>query len=427
VTDATKLMTYTLPRRDLCSIDAASQLDMVEVDMFSTTPLPVEIPELPLPYRIFATGFSAQKAADDSLSLSLCSRSASRPVDPDKLKHDDQAKCHMFSDSRVSGGAGLGAFQNFAVVRPGQQIIFARDVVLQSDSWQTNIRQRVLGNTYSSLGNLLAIDLAAPGSYKEQLTAKIQKVLPFNIDDRFDPMMPITQKKDDLRFLSLEKSKEMVGVRMIDFTKDVPAPENVNLSMNGSNVDLHSSWALRPVLVLETKTADPMTKLVFSRGEIAVKPRKPTDPEPNTEELGLEMLVFERRAAASPDEPFVRTGGAACTVTYTFRVIADFPCYRAFDPKRPMRSSAAAKMQASQLLVGNFAGRDGQGIAFPDFCQKSEPIILKPEGDAFVPAFPTTKTVGDEDDFKRTVTCGPLNSSEDLGGVIKHKKKPSAG
>ena len=84
VTDATKLMTYTLPRRDLCSIDAASQLDMVEVDMFSTTPLPVEIPELPLPYRIFATGFSAQKAADDSLSLSLCSRSASRPVDPDK-------------------------------------------------------------------------------------------------------------------------------------------------------------------------------------------------------------------------------------------------------------------------------------------------------------------------------------------------------
>ena len=183
-------------------------------------------------------------------------------------------------NSRVSGGAGLGAFQNFAVVRPGQKIVFARDVVLQSDSWQTSIRQRVLGDTYSSRGNLLAIDLPAPGSYKEQLTPRIRKVVPFNIDDRFDPMMPITQKKDDLRFLSLEKSNETVGVRMIDFTREVPAPDNVNLSMNGSNVDLHSSWALRPVLVLETKTADPMTKLVFSRGEIAVKPRKPTDPEP---------------------------------------------------------------------------------------------------------------------------------------------------
>ena len=427
VTDATKLMTYTLPRRDLCSIDAASQLDMVEVDMFSTTPLPVEIPELPLPYRIFATGFSAQKAADDSLSLSLCSRSASRPVDPDKLKHDDQARCHMFSDSRVSGGAGLGAFQNFAVVRPGEQIVFARDVVLKSDSWQTSVRQRVLGDTYSSRGNLLAIDLIAPGTYKEQLTARIRKVVPFDIDDRFDPMMPITKKKEDLRFLSLEKSNETVGVRMIDFSKGVPAPENVNLSVNGSNVDLHSSWALRPVLVLETKTADPMTKLVFSRGEIAGKPRKPTDPEPSSEALELEMLVFERRAAATPEEPFVKTGGAACTVTYTFRVNTDFPCSRAFDPKRPMRSSAAAKMQASQLLVGNFAGRDGQGIAFPDFCETSDPIILRPEGDTFMPATATTTTVGDEDYLRRTVTCGPLDSSQDLGKTIKHGKRPQAG
>ena len=100
-------------------------------------------------------------------------------------------------------------------------------------------------------------------------------MVPFDIDDRFDPMMPITKKKDDLRFLSLEKSNETVGVRMIDFSKGVPAPENVNLSVNGSNVDLHSSWALRPVLVLETKAADPMTRLVFSRGEIAGKPRKP--------------------------------------------------------------------------------------------------------------------------------------------------------
>jgi hypothetical protein len=197
--------------------------------------------------------------------------------------------------------------------------------------------------------------------------------------------------------------------------------------MNGSEVDLHPSWALRPVLVLETKGADPKTKLVFSRGEIAIDRSKPVDLETNTEALGLETLVFERSASASPDKPFVKTAGVACTVTYTFKTNTDFPCYRAFDPKRPMRSSAAAKMQASQLLVGHFAGRNGHGIAFPDFCRRSEPIILQPKDDAFVPI---SESIGDEDDFKRTVICNPLNSNEDAGGPIKHKanlRKPRAG
>jgi hypothetical protein len=92
-----------------------------------------------------------------------------------------------------------------------------------------------------------------------------------------------------------------------------------------------------------------------------------------------------------------------------------------------MRSSAAAKMQASQLLVGHFAGPYGHGIAFPDFCRRSEPIILQPKGDAFVP---TRESIGDEDDFKRTVACDPLNSTEDVGGPIKHKpsvRKPRTG
>ena len=430
--DAAKLLTYTLPQRDLCSVGAASQLTMVEVDMFATSPLPMEIPELSVPERIFATGFSAQKTADNSLSF--CSRSASRAVDPDDLKHDDQAKCHTFSERRVSAGAGLGAFQNFAVVRPGQQIIFARDVAQQPGSWWTRALQRVLGDTYSSGGVMLMVDLSASlssrdqlPSAKEPLSPRLRKIVPFSIDDRFDPMMPITRKKDDLRFLSLEKSKESVGVRMIDFAKDNPAVENMSLTMNGSEVDLHPSWALRPVLVLETKGADPRTKLVFSRGEIAVDRSKPVDLETNTEALSLEMLVFERSAAATSDKPFVKTAGTTCTVTYTFKTNTDFPCYRAFDPKRPMRSSAAAKMQASQLLVGHFAGPYGHGIAFPDFCRRSEPIILQPKGDAFVP---TREFIGDEDDFKRTVACDPLNSIEDVGGPIKHKpsvRKPRTG
>ena len=155
--------------------------------------------------------------------------------------------------------------------------------------------------------------------------------------------------------------------------------------MNGKEVSLHPSWGLRPVLVLETREPQPKTKLVFSRGEIAIDRNKPVDPEADTEALSLETLVFERNAHAAPNEPFVKAAGAACTVTYRFEVNTDFPCYRAFDPERPMRASAAAKMQASQLLVGHFAGPTGHGIAFPDFCLKAKPIILQAKGDTFAP------------------------------------------
>ena len=65
---------------------------------------------------------------------------------------------------------------------------------------------------------------------------KIQKIVPFDIHDRFDPMMPITRRKDDLRFLSLgaqlflglDASKEGSAFAMIDFAKENPGVENVN-------------------------------------------------------------------------------------------------------------------------------------------------------------------------------------------------------
>ena len=42
--DAARLFTNTLPKRDLCSDEAGSLLTMVEVDMFATSPLPMEMP-----------------------------------------------------------------------------------------------------------------------------------------------------------------------------------------------------------------------------------------------------------------------------------------------------------------------------------------------------------------------------------------------
>ena len=380
--DAARLLTYTLPKADLCSSAADSSLSMIEVDMFATSPLPMEIPGLPAMDNIFATAVSPKTHVPD---LSFCSRPASRSVKDevkDGVKDDDKAKCVPFAKSETSNGERLGAFQNFPVVRPGQQILFARDIAPPDGSLWASLSQNLFGIEHSPEGFMFQIDVAASASGDAPLVSTIAKPKRFNIDDRFDPMMPITRKRDDLRFLSLERTGSKVGVRMIDFAKDDPKVANVRLMMNGRDVDLHSSWAWRPVLVLETKGTVAKTKLVFSRGEIAPHPRASEtekDPEFETDSMKLETLVFEREVV-SPDKPFVKADGAACVVTYNFTYRAslrDFPCYRPFDPDRPMRASPAARMQASQLLVGQFAGRDGYGIAFPDFCL-SDP--LHPEG-----------------------------------------------
>ena len=184
------------------------------------------------------------------------------------------------------------------------------------------------GNAYSTGGVMLIVDAAAP-------TAPKLRIVPFDIPDLFDPMMPISRTKDDLRFLSLRISNEKVGVHIIDFAKNDPGVEDVNLSMSGTNVRLDKSWAFRPLQVLETRGASPKTKLVFSRGKIEVEPGKPVDPNANVETVRLETLVLERDAAAPPDTPFQVTGGASCAAKYTFKVNHDYPCHRTFDPNRP--------------------------------------------------------------------------------------------
>ncbi|QDF36590.1 hypothetical protein FJN17_02890 [Bradyrhizobium symbiodeficiens] len=399
--DAARLLTNTLPTRDLCSIDAGPSLTRVEIDMFASSPLPMEVPGSP--DIIYATSISPQKTKEHHLSF--CSRSASRKVEG---TDDDRSKCVTFPETEVRDGSGLGAFQSFPFVRPGQQIYFARDIAQRTDSPLTAIWQRAFGNTFSPEGALLVIDVAAPLAAKGPLSAKLKKIVRFNIDDRFDPMMPITRKVDDLRFLSLEASKSNVHLRTIDFARDNPSVGNVRLTMGNGDVELDRSWAERPMLVLETRDARPRTKLVFSRGEIAIEPGKPTA---TTEALKLETLVFERDAAAPSNTPFVKSAGAACRIVYEFEAgRTDWPCYRVFDPDRTMRASPATRMRASQMLVGRFTQGAGHGIAFPDLCLKSEPIILAPQGSTFVPVSETAGWKGPPR-FQRTITCEPLDAA----------------
>ena len=426
--DAARLLTYTLPEGDLCSEAAGSQLTMVEFNTFSTSPLPMEIPRRASD-GIFATGISLRPSGADAdkddrprdidfRELSFCTRSASRTVDSVREHEDDKSKCVPFPDQVDLNSSGLGAFQNFVTVRLGQQILFARDVVTSRDVplW-TKISQNVLGIEYSPKGVMLQIDVAAPSTVRGPVATRIKRK-EFNIPDRFDPMMPITRIRDDLRFLSLERTDDEVGLRLFNFAKEHPEEvEKVKLWMRDSEVTLHSSWALRPALVLETREDGLKTKLVFSRAEIAPQPKDPASVA-TTESLTLETLVFERKADAPPDVAFVETSGAACTIKYTFESHPEYPCYRSFDPTRPMRASPAASMQASQTLVGRFAGRGGYSLAFPDACLNAEPVmILKPMDTTFVPA-------SDEagwPDIQRHVSCHPIPSNADISRPIRHQ------
>lgn len=413
--DAARLLTNTSPIRDLCSVDAGPSLTRVEIDMFASSPLPMEVPGGP--DIIYATSMSPQKTTEHHLSF--CSRSASRKIE--NTGNDDRSKCVTFPETEVRDGAGLGAFQNFPLVRPGQQIYFARDIAQRTNSPLAASWQRAFGNTFSPDGALLVIDVAPPPVDRGPLSAKLKKIVRFDIDDRFDPMMPITRKVDDLRFLSLEATKTSVHVRMIDFAKDNPTVGSVQLMMGNNEVELDRSWAQRPMLVLESRDARPRTKLVFSRGEIAVEPGKPVTTTATTEALTLQTLVFERDAAAPSNMPFVKSAGAACRIVYEFEPDrTDWPCYRAFDPDRTMRASAATRMQASQMLVGRFTQADGQGIAFPDLCLKSEPIVLKPQGTTFVPVSETAGWKGPPR-FQRTITCEPLDAASVVSRPIGQK------
>jgi hypothetical protein len=436
--DAARLLTNTLPERDFCSADAASSLTMTEFDTFATSPLPMEIPRR-TGDSIFAIAISAKEleaaanrtAGGEAMpgantmlvddqgktipppGLSFCSRSASRAVDTERDRNDDRSACVLFPDQDING-TGLGAFQNFPIIRPGQQIVFARDVATAPNKalW-TQISQNVRGIKYSSTGVMLLIDVGAPTSAKGPAAIKVKKVK-FDIPDRYDPMMPITRTRDDLRFLSLVKRKQEVGLRIFDFAKEDPKSEKVKLLMHGREISLHSSWARRPVMVLETRREGPKTRLAFSRAEILPQPDNPAAAE--TETLKLETLFFERGTSDPSDAPFLMTRGAACTVKYTFKRRPEFSCYRAFDPSRPMRASPAARMQASQMLVGRFVGGNGQAIAFPDFCLPAEPVLtLKPEGSN---TFVQTSEQAGWPDIQRHVTCEPLDSDEHISGPI---------
>lgn len=406
--DAAKLLTYTLPKRDVCHVGAGSRLAPVQAEMYASSPVPMALAGANPPEDILAIGLTPQRDLDRSLSLCLWSERIRAKGDH---TGGDEAACSPLRDEKIAAGKGLGAFQNFAVVRPGQQIFFARDVTLRpASSRLAGFFEHVDGNIYSTTGSIVVVDIAAPTpTMPRPGVVTLSKVSPFAIDDRFDPMMPITRTKDDLRFLSLLASDHRLGVHLTDFARDEPLPREIQLTMGGTLLDLHSSWGQRPALVVETKEPAPKTQLIFSRGHLIAAPDQLADT------VRLETLVLERDARDPGDKPFSVTGGAACTVKYTFKQNnPDRECLRAFEPTRPMRPSPAAMMKASQLLVGRFGGGNGLGLAFVDLCMDQHPLVLAPKPDGSR-SFAAITRVAEQHRVKREIDCTPLHARESIG------------
>jgi hypothetical protein len=399
--DAARLLSDTLPKRDLCNRGSGSQLTMVEAEMLSSSPLPMLLPGAQAPDDILATGLTTQVDIDHSLRLCLWSE---RLRAKGRNRGKDAAICTPVRHPRVEAGLGLGGFQNFTVVRPGQQVIFARDIALPPASNPlAGFFEHVSGNTYSSGGSVVVVDVLAPTLPAEGPgIVKVNKISPFTIDDRFDPMTPLTRKKDDLKFLSLLTSGTRMGLYLTDFAKDNPVPREIGLSRDGVAFDLDRSWGLRPVVVVETREAAPKTKLFFSRMRFVPGSRL-------VDKVELNALVLEREASDPADKPFSITGEADCTVTYTIQRSEpdpDHACLRTFDPARPMRSSPAARMSASQLLVGHFTESEGLGLAFVDGCLDRNPLVLT-AGVGAQRAFTATDKAPQQRGVKREVVCKP--------------------
>jgi hypothetical protein len=416
--DAARLLTYTLPSTDECHVGARSQLTMVQSEMYASSPLPLALPNATQPEDMLATGLTPQR--DREFSLNLCMWSE-RIRATGVHTGGDEPTCTPLRDETISAGSGLGAFQNFAVVRPGQEIFFARDVILPPPSnWLSGFYERVAGKPYSTNGSIIVLDVTAPTAPVDGPGATtMKKPLRFAIDDRFDPMMPMTRTKDDLRFLSLQASKANVDCRLIDFAEATPAPREVGVTAAGAELKLHRSWGERPALVLETKENPTKTKFVFSRGHLETRPDTLLDT------VRLEMMVLERDPFASAEKPFSVVGGAICKVRYRIeRPKPQFKCSRIFDPRRAMRPSPAAMMKGSQLLVGRFGGADELGLAFVDACFDQKPILLMSRADG---AYDVASRRVEKEALHREVDCVPLDASACVEHAMDEEPKGRCG
>ncbi len=405
IADAKNLLTQTRSRDLRCDPGDNPRMLLAKADMQASSPQPELVTKSGSDggqeIGLIGTGLSMGAGLQICLSPDLQSASS----------HKGNSTCYpLHSPDGSAIVPELGAFQNFPIIKGERHIYLTRRAYDAPD------RKELAG-----AGQALVFDVGrdlVPSENSAPTPIKLRSAPKFDISDDYDPMLPLT-KDADLRLLSVRKSNDKMRLYEIDLDAEKPAPVPIGMRLgaSGAKVDLHASWARRPIVVLD-QPADfggpAKTQLVLSRSLVTTT----EETKETHDSVRVEFLVLERDKSASGAADLKQVRGLACNVTYSLQgADTSRPCRRSSYLAGDKRPSPAHKLQGGQLLVGRLTapGQKDADLALTDACYPKDPIILHPTGinlpmaHGFQPVPNLRVPRAEQDKPMREIECGPLS------------------
>ena len=203
---------------------------------------------------------------------------------------------------------------------------------------------------------------------------------------------------------------------MIDFAKDDPKVGDVSLLMNGSDVSLHSILGIaagaragnagsrcknQACLLPRRNCADSRTSPHRRTVE------RPERTNPNRLQLWKRWCSNAMRPPP-PDAAFVKAGRSGLHGEVHVQVDPEISLLSSLRSETPDAGVAGGENAGIPVAGRTFRGRDGYGIAFPDFCSEGPPIILKAKRRRHFRANDENRSAQRPTNTYQ-VTCKPLN------------------
>jgi hypothetical protein len=387
VADSANLLTHTRPKAEGCSNASNGRLSLGTVDTLSSAPQLSAIPVSPPPAgagaadAVVATGLTFQKTR----FLDLCISGDMR-----KGQGWHEASCHTLFDrsgKTIGSLERLEALQNAPIVRGTKHTYLSRTMPTDGNIDPSN------------LGRVLAFDVAQrhianPKPVQGRIDLDVDTR--HAIDDTFDPMVPLSSNPEDMRILSVKSS--YLWARYFDFALGTlqffeidlkslnpsPKPMEVTTGNSSAAIDLHESWARRPIQVMTSSKSGNTTELVFSRSVAQARSEGPVvdDIVNRIDEVRFEFAVFEHaraQAAATKPEPLKLVKALSCRVFYIVADVNRFrECSRSIADVGSERATPATRLQGAQLLIGRFTSANETTFGLVDACMPSDPLIVRP-------------------------------------------------
>lgn len=387
VADSANLLTHTRPKAEGCSGTSNGRLSLGLVDTLSSAPQLSAIPLSPpsadaaAAEAVIATGLTFQKTR----YLDLC---VSKDMRKGQSWH--QSACHTLFDrsgKTIASLERLEALQNAPIVRGTKHTYLSRTMPTDGNVNPNN------------LGRVLAFDvaqghMAKPDAVQGRIDLDVDTR--HAIDDTFDPMVPLSSKPEDMRVLSVKSSH--LWARYFDFALGTlkffeidlkspnpsPTPMGVTTANASARIDLHESWARRPIQVMTSSKPGITTELVFSRSVAEARSEGPvvSDMVNRVDEVRFEFAMFEHargQSTAAKPEPLKLVKALSCRVFYIVAEVNRFrECSRSITDVGSERATPATRLQGAQLLIGRFTNENETTFGLVDACMPSDPLIVRP-------------------------------------------------